>query len=164
MIEVHDIPNDLDACQALLQAQAASLVQHVATITSKTQKIEELTTEMEKLRKLLSQFVNGHRSEKRILPAENQSLLPFDSSEEFQAAQAEAEAQAEAIVQTYTVTRSVDEEEAGRIAAGPSAAGRGDRRRPMTHRRIALRTANGKSSATTRPRRWSTSVPSCTCW
>jgi len=114
MIELHDIPNDLDACQALLRVQAASLVEHdativsqSATITSQTEKIEELATEMEKLRKLLSQFVNGHRSEKRIFPAADQAWLPFESSEEFQAARAEAEAQAEAIVQTYTVTRTV---------------------------------------------------------
>ncbi len=78
-----------------------------ATITSQTEKIEELSTEMEKLRKLLSQFVNGHRSEKRILPTAEQGWLPFESSEEVQAARAEAEAQAEAIVQTYTVTRTV---------------------------------------------------------
>jgi len=107
MIEAHEIPHDLQACQALLRVQAASLTQQSATITSQTQKIEELTSEMEKLRKLLSQFVNGHRSEKRILPAVDQALLPFESSEEFQAAKAEAEAQAEAIVQTYTVTRTV---------------------------------------------------------
>lgn len=92
-IQAHELPRDLEACHALLQTQAA--------------KLEELTTEMEKLRKLLSQFLNGHRSEKRVLPAENQALLPFDSSEEFQAAQAEAEAEAEAIVQKYTVTRTV---------------------------------------------------------
>ena len=85
---------------ALLQRQAA-------TIASQAQKLEEFATEMEKMRKLLSHFINGHRREKRILPAENQSLLPFESSEEFQAARAEAEAQAEAIVQTYTVTRTV---------------------------------------------------------
>jgi transposase len=107
MIEPHEIPHDLDACQALLRVQAASLVQQSATIVSQNRKIEELATEMEKLRKLLSHFVNGHRSEKRILPAADQAWLPFESSEEFQAAQAEAEAQAEAIVQTYTVTRSV---------------------------------------------------------
>jgi transposase len=100
MIEPHELPHDLDACQTLLRTQFASLA-------AQNQKIEELTTEMQKLRKLLSYFVNGHRSEKRILPAENQSLLPFESSEEFQAARAEAEAQAEAIVQTYTVTRTV---------------------------------------------------------
>ena len=114
MIELHDIPNDLDTCHALLRVQAASLVEHdatiasqSATITSQTEKIEELSIEMEKLRKLLSHFVNGHRSEKRIFPAADQAWLPFESSEEFQAAQAEAEAQAEAIVQTYTVTRTV---------------------------------------------------------
>jgi transposase len=106
MIELRDIPDDLDACQSLLRAQATSLAEHDATIASQNQKIEEQAAEMEKLRKLLSHFINGHRSEKRILPAENQSLLPFESSEEFQAARAEAEAQAEAIVQSYTVTRT----------------------------------------------------------
>ena len=98
----------------MLQTQAATIASHEATIASleatiasQAENLEELTTEMEKMRKLLSHFVNGHRSEKRILPAENQALLPFESSEEFQAARAEAEAQAEAIVQTYTVTRTV---------------------------------------------------------
>jgi len=107
MIELREIPNDLETCQALLRVDAASLSQQAATIASQGQKIEELTVEMEKLRKLLSHFVNGHRSEKRILPAADQALLPFESSEEFQAARAEAEAQAAAIVQTYTVTRTV---------------------------------------------------------
>jgi hypothetical protein len=88
-----EIPNDLKTCQALVRAQS--------------QKIEELSAEMEKLRKLLSHMVHGHRSEKRVLPALNQAWLPFDTSEEFQAARAEVEAQAEAIVQTYTVTRAV---------------------------------------------------------
>jgi len=95
------LPRDIESCHTLLQAQAA-------TIAAQTGKVEELTAEMEKLRNLLSRFINGHRSEKRILPAENQSLLPFESSAEFQAARAEAEAQAEAIVQTYTVTRTVN--------------------------------------------------------
>ena len=107
MSEPREIPNDLKACQSLLRAQTASLSQQAATIAAQARKIEELAVEMEKLRKLLSHFVNGHRSEKRVLPAENQSLLPFESSEEFQAARAEAEAQAEAIVQTYTVTRTI---------------------------------------------------------
>jgi transposase len=88
-----DLPQNLEACHALLQTQA--------------QQLESQTTEMEKLRKLLSRFINGHSSERRILPAENQSLLPFENSEEFQAARAEAEAEAEAIVQTYTVTRKI---------------------------------------------------------
>jgi transposase len=116
-----ELLRDLESCHALLEtqaatiasqaatiaSQAATIASQAATIASQAQKLEELATEMEKTRKLLSQFVNGHRSEKRILPAENQSLLPFENSEEFQAAKAEAEAQAEAIVQTYTVTRTI---------------------------------------------------------
>jgi transposase len=100
MISFSELPHDVESCHALLQTQAA-------TIASQSQKLEELTIEMEKMRKLLSHFINGQRSEKRILPAENQALLPFESSEEFQAAKAEAEAQAEVIVQTYTVTRTI---------------------------------------------------------
>jgi transposase len=114
MIARNEIPNDLQACQALLRQQAAIITSHAATITShvttissQAQKIEELTVEMEKLRKLLSYFVNGHRSEKRILPDAKQAMLPFENGEEFEAARAEAEAEAEAIVQTYTVTRTV---------------------------------------------------------
>ena len=107
MIEASEYPNDVDACHAMLRAQAASLSQQAATIASQAQKQEELAAEMEKLRKLLGHFVNGHRSEKRIIPAAEQAWLPFDSSEEFQAAQAEAQAQAETIIQTYTVTRKV---------------------------------------------------------
>jgi transposase len=107
MISPNELPHDIESCYALLQTQAATIASHEATIVSQTQKLDEFTTEMEKLRKLLSHFVNGHRSEKRILPAESQSCLPFESSEDFQAARAEAEAQAEAIVQTYTVTRTV---------------------------------------------------------
>jgi transposase len=114
MVQLHEIPDDLEACQALLRAQAATIASreaisasHETTIASQARKIEELAVEMEKLRKLLSHFINGHRSERRVLSAEGQAWLPFDSSEDFQAARAEAEAQAEAIIQTYTVTRTV---------------------------------------------------------
>jgi transposase len=98
MIELNDIPNDRESSLAVIQSQAATIAQQGRTI-------EELGLEIEKLRKLLSHFVNGHRSEKRILTGPDQSLLPFDDSQEFQAARAEAEARAEAIVQTFTVTR-----------------------------------------------------------
>jgi transposase len=101
MISRSQFPRDIESCHALLQT-------HAATITTQNQKIEEITIEMEKLRKLLTRFLKGNPSERRILPAEAQALLPFESSEEFQAARAEAEAQAEAIVQTYTVTRTVN--------------------------------------------------------
>ena len=85
---------------------------------------------MEKIRKLLSHFVNGHRSEKRILTGPDQQWLPFENSEEFQAARAEAEAQAAAVVQTYTVQRKAAEKEAARrIASQPPATGRADHRR-----------------------------------
>ncbi len=111
-----EIPDDLAACQALLRAQAELLArqaeqlsQQGATIESQSRTLEELAEEMEKLRKLLSHFVNGHRSEKRILSGPNQAWLPFDNSEEFQAARAEAEAEAETIVQTYTVNREVNQ-------------------------------------------------------
>jgi transposase len=114
MLEPHDMPHDLPACQAFIRRQAATQAQHiatidghVATIAAQRRQIEEFGVELEKLRKLLSHFVNGQRSEKRIIPDANQGLLPFDNNEEFQAARAEAEAQAEAIVQTYTVTRKI---------------------------------------------------------
>jgi hypothetical protein len=108
MISPSELPRDIESCHALLQTHTATIASHVATITSQNQKLEELTIEMEKLRMLLSRLLKGNHSERQILPAENQSLLPFESSEEFQAARAEAEAQAEAIVQTYTVTRTVN--------------------------------------------------------
>jgi len=100
MSEPSEILPDVEACRALNRAQAA-------TIAAQDKKIEELGLEMEKLRKLLSHFINGHRSEKRIVTGPNQDWLPFADHEEFQAARAEAEAQAEAVIQTYTVEREV---------------------------------------------------------
>ena len=109
-----NVPNNLRGCRAFIRTQAATLSQHAATIseqattiTAQVRTIEELGLETEKLRKLLSYFVNGQRSEKRILSGPDQNWLPFDDSEEFQAARAEAVAQAEAIVQTHTVQREV---------------------------------------------------------
>jgi transposase len=92
---------------AALEATIATQHQQIAEFAAQAGQIEALGLEIEKLRKLLSHVINGHRSEKRILSDPNQALLPFDSSEEFQAARAEAEAQAEAIVQTFTTTRTV---------------------------------------------------------
>ena len=39
------------------------------------EKIAALEAEMEKLRKLLSHFINGHRSEKKILSGPNQACF-----------------------------------------------------------------------------------------
>lgn len=97
----------MEGCRAFIRAQAATLSQQAALLATQARMIEELGLEMEKLRKLLSHFVNGHRSEKRILTGPDQHWLPFENSEEFQAARAEAEAQAEAVIQTFTVRREV---------------------------------------------------------
>jgi hypothetical protein len=100
-----EIPNDLEGCRAFIRAQAATISEQAALLAVQSKQIEELGLEMKKLRKLLSHFINGHRSEKRILTAPDQNWLPFENSEEFQAARAEAEAQAEAVIQSYTVER-----------------------------------------------------------
>jgi transposase len=91
MSEFKGIPSDLQSCQEL--------------IVSQQKQIEELQVEQEKLRKLLSQLLNGNRSEKRVFSGPDQILLPFESEEEYQAAQAEAEAEAETIIAEYTVQR-----------------------------------------------------------
>lgn len=93
-----NLPNDLRSCQELLVSQQA-------TIDTQQAKIDTLEAEQEKLRKLVSQLINGNRSEKRILSSTDQALLPFESDEEFQAAQAEAEAEAETIIEEHSVKR-----------------------------------------------------------
>jgi transposase len=107
MSEPSEIPHDLAGSQALNRAQAATISQQATLLATQGRTIEELGLEMEKLRKLLSHFINGHRSEKRMITGPNQNWLPFESNEEFQAARAEAEAQAEAVIQAYTVEREV---------------------------------------------------------
>jgi hypothetical protein len=116
-----NVPHNVRGCRAYIRTQAATISEQAttiaqitittseqtATIAAQGRTIEELGLEMEKLRKLLSRFVNGQRSEKRILSGPDQNWLPFDDSEEFQAARAEAVAQAEAIVQTSTVQREI---------------------------------------------------------
>jgi transposase len=113
MHDATDMPKDLASCWATIQAQADANAQQA-------QKIEELTTEMEKLRKMLSHFVNGHTSEKRVFPDARQTYLPFEDSQEYQEARAEAEAEAERIIQTYTVRRSVRKQNRRRDESFPS--------------------------------------------
>ena len=83
------LPDDLATCHALIEKERA--------------RNEELAAEHEKLRKLLHHFVNGSRSEKRILDSPGQGLLPFETQEEFEAAKAEAEAEAKDIIAKYEV-------------------------------------------------------------
>jgi hypothetical protein len=75
-----DIPNDLDGCKAFIHAQASELAE-------RDKKIKELSTEMDKLRRLLNQLVNGSRSQRRIHDDPKQAWLPFESEEELQAVQ-----------------------------------------------------------------------------
>jgi hypothetical protein len=93
-----DIPNDLDGCKAFIHAQASELAE-------RDKKIKELSTEMDKLRRLFNQLVNGSRSQRRIHDDPKQAWLPFESEEELQAAQAEAQAEAEQTIEEYTVKR-----------------------------------------------------------
>jgi transposase len=106
------IPNDLESCKTLIAELISINAEQSEVIASRDNKIEEqgekldeLLTEMEKLRKLLSQLVNGPRSEKRIFSGPEQAWLPFENEEELKAAQAEAEAEAEKVIQEYTVKR-----------------------------------------------------------
>ena len=87
----HQLPDDVATCHALIQQERA--------------RNDELAAEHETLRKLLHHFVNGSRSEKRILDSPGQGLLPFETQEEFEAAKAEAEAEAKQIIQKYEVQR-----------------------------------------------------------
>jgi len=94
------MPSDLPSCHQLIAEQAERNA-------SQGKQIAELSNEMEKLRKLISQLIHGNRSEKRIFSDINQPLLPFETEEELKAAQAEAEAEAEAVIQEYTVKREI---------------------------------------------------------
>ena len=93
MQDAADMPQDLESCQTLCRQQAARLA--------------ELSDEMEKLRKLLGQLANGHRSEKRVLSGPEQRLLHFDENAEVLAARKAAEDEAQRIVETYTVRRRI---------------------------------------------------------
>ena len=101
------MPSDLPSCHKLIAEQAEGNAWQEDKIASQGKQIAELSNEMEKLRKLISQLINGNRSEKRIFSDINQPLLPFESEEELEAAQAEAEAEAEAVIQEYTVKREI---------------------------------------------------------
>ena len=66
MSESISIPSDLKSCQSLIVAQQ--------------ERIDDLQSEQEKLRKLLEQMIHGNRSEKRIFSGADQTLLPCAAS------------------------------------------------------------------------------------
>jgi len=119
MQDAINIPTDWEGCKVFIHTQASTISEQAATIATLQSTVSEQAVEMEKLRKLLSHFVNGHRSEKRILTGSDQQWLPFESSEEFQAARAEAEAQAEILVQAHTRKRE-DQKKKPRDESFPS--------------------------------------------
>jgi len=87
------MPSDLTSCHQ--------------RIASQDKQLEELHHEVEKLRKLLNELLQGNRSERFVLDDPDQQRLPFETAEELAEARAEAEAEAEAIIQQYTVTRQI---------------------------------------------------------
>ena len=94
----YELPHDLAACHELIASQAAEM-------DAQAVEMDAQAAEMEKLRKLLHLLVNGSRSEKRIVESPGQGLLPFESEEEYQAAQEEAAGEAKQIIEKYEVAQ-----------------------------------------------------------
>ncbi len=118
MQDAHDIPSDIEACQARivdLMARVdaltvgASSTQVGAVIAQQQSKIEELERqiaelmlEQAKLQKLLARLLKGNHSERRILSGSEQAYLPFENQAELEVAQAEAQAEAAALLERDT--------------------------------------------------------------
>jgi len=101
MPDAHPLPQDLDACHALLAEQARALVELQAKRERLSQENESLALT---LQKLLAQLY-GRRSERQIDdPA--QRKLDFGAEQSVQDGLADAAAEAEQIVQQYTVRRT----------------------------------------------------------
>jgi len=101
MPDAHPLPQDLDACHALLAEQARALVELQAKRERLSQENESLALT---LQKLLAQLY-GRRSERQIDdPA--QQKLDFGAEQSVQDGLADAAAEAEQIVQQYTVRRT----------------------------------------------------------
>lgn len=92
------LPSDLAECHTLIEQERARNSQLLSDH-------EHLTSEMDKLRKLLSRLVHGNQSERRVLNNPSQQLLPFESEEEYQAAKEEAETEAKQIIAKYEVQK-----------------------------------------------------------
>lgn len=109
MSDATPLPDDLEACHALI-AQLASSVNELHDGREKlTQEIEELKLTIEQLLRRL----RGHRSE-RVVDDPNQQKLDFGDDPASQDALADAAAEAEGIVQEFLVRRRVGKKRAPR--------------------------------------------------
>ena len=101
MQDAHALPDDLDACHALLVEQATAIVDLAATREKLSQENEMLNLAIQKLLARL----RGHRSERSADPAQQE----FDFGDDPSVADglADAAAEAEEILQEYTVRRTL---------------------------------------------------------
>ena len=118
-------PSDLASCQALIRAAGARR----SRSSRQASRSRNSASNWKSSASCSATSSTAIAARSGSSAAADQSWLPFENSEEFQAARAEAEAQAEAIVQTYTVERTSPAQEATRrIASQPSASRRADHR------------------------------------
>ncbi len=57
-----NLPTDMKGCQALILAQAAANAEQAQTNAQQSERSRAIESEMEKLRKLVSHFINGQQS------------------------------------------------------------------------------------------------------
>lgn len=101
MQDAHALPDDLDACHALLVEQATAIIELAATREQQSQEIETLNLAIQKLLARL----RGHRSERSTDPAQQE--LDFGDDPSVTDGLADAAAEAEEIIQEYTVRRTI---------------------------------------------------------
>jgi len=101
MQDAHALPDDLDACHALLVEQATAIADLAATREQQSQEIEALNLAIQKLLARL----RGHRSERSADPA--QQALDFGDDPSVPEGLADAAAEAEDVIQEYTVRRTL---------------------------------------------------------
>lgn len=101
MQDAHALPEDLDACHALLVEQATAIVDLAATREQLSQENEALNLAIQKLLARL----RGHRSERSADPA--QGKLDFGDDPSVPDGLADAAAEAEQMLPEYTVRRTL---------------------------------------------------------
>ena len=101
MQDAHALPDDLEACHALLVEQATAIVDLAATREKLSQENETLNLAIQKLLARLQ----GHRSERSVDP--NQQEFDFGDDPSVADGLADAAAEAEDVIQEYTVRRTL---------------------------------------------------------